>query len=286
MHTSRVGLLDRLRQLRASAPDDDIAGRTQALVVQNNEFGFDPFGMSRDHVRTAAIVARWLYRYYFRASAKGIENIPATGRVLFVANHSGQLPFDGLVIGAATFLEPKTPRLVRSMVEYFVPNLPFASYLFARWGQITGTPENCRRLLAAEEAVLVFPEGARGVSKPFSKRYQLAEFGRGFMRLALEMQAPIVPIAVIGAEEQAPAINVRPIARMLNLPAFPVVPYPPFVAALPLPVKYRLYFGEPMVFTGDPDDDDDVLDEKVKQVRHHIQSMIHVGLREREHVFW
>lgn len=281
-----MGLLDRLRQLRGPVPDDDIAGRTQALVVRGNEFGYDEFGMSRDSFRTAAKFARWLYRNYFRATAHGVEHIPSTGRAIFVANHSGQLPFDGLVIASAAFLEPDHPRLVRSMVEYFVPTVPFASYLFARWGQITGTPENCRRLLAAEEAVLVFPEGARGISKPFSKRYQLAEFGKGFMRLALEMQAPIVPVAVIGAEEQAPAVNVKPIARLLRTPSFPIVPYPPFFAPLPLPVKYRLYFGEPMTFTGDPDDDEDVLDEKAKTVKNRIQSMIHLGLREREHVFW
>ena len=281
-----MGWLDRLKQLRGPVPHDDIPGRTQALVVRGNEFGFDEFGLSRDSVRTAARLARWLYRNYFRASAFGIEHIPAQGRVLFVSNHSGQLPFDGLVIGAATFLEPPQPRLVRSMVEYFVPSVPFASYLFARWGQITGTPENCRRLLAAEEAVLVFPEGARGISKPFSKRYQLAEFGKGFMRLALEMQTPIVPVAVIGAEEQAPAVNVKPLARLLGTPSFPVVPYPPFLPLLPLPVKYRVYFGEPMTFTGDPDDDEEVLDEKVKQVKNRIQSMIHLGLRERQHVFW
>jgi 1-acyl-sn-glycerol-3-phosphate acyltransferase len=132
----------------------------------------------------------------------------------------------------------------------------------------------------------VFPEGVRGVSKPFSKRYQLAEFGKGFMRLALETGAPIVPIAVIGAEEQAPAVNIRPLAKLLRLPALPIVPYPPFIAPLPLPVKYRLYFGEPMQFEGDPEDDDEVLDDKVKQVRNTIQSMIHVGLRERKNVFW
>ncbi len=283
-----MGLLDRLRQLRPSEAgrDDDLDGRTKALVVHGNEFGYDSFGLSRDSVKRAARVARWLYRYYFRATAYGIENIPASGRVLFVSNHSGQLPFDGVVIGAATFLEPPQPRLVRSMVEYFVPTVPFASYLFARWGQITGTPENCRRLLAAEECVLVFPEGARGISKDFSKRYQLAEFGKGFMRLALEMQAPIIPIAVIGAEEQAPAMNVKSIAKLLRVPSFPIVPYPPFVPLLPLPVKYRLYFGEPMTFQGDPDDDDEVLDEQVKTVKNRIQSMIHQGLREREHVFW
>jgi len=281
-----VGLLDRLQQLRGAVPDDDIAGRTEALVVRGNEFGFDEFGLSRTSFRGAAHVARWLYRHYFRASAFGVEHIPATCRVLFVANHSGQLPFDGLVIGTACFLEQPTPRLVRSMVEYFVPTVPFASYLLARWGQIIGTPENCRRLLAAEEAVLVFPEGARGISKNFSKRYQLAEFGKGFMRLALEMRAPIVPIAVIGAEEQAPAINIKPLARLLGAPSFPVVPYPPFVPLVPLPVKYRLYFGEPIKLTGDPDDDDEVLDDKAKIVKHRIQSMIQLGLREREHVFW
>ena len=106
------------------------------------------------------------------------------------------------------------------------------------------------------------------------------------MRLALEMRAPIVPIAVIGAEEQAPAINVNPLARLFGAPSFPVVPYPPFVPLVPLPVKYRLYFGEPITMTGDPDDDDDVLDDKARIVKHRIQSMIQLGLREREHVFW
>lgn len=281
-----MGLLDRLRQLRGDVPDDDIDGRTQALVVHGNEFGFDPFGMSRESIKTAAMIARWMYRHYFRAEAFGIENVPATGPLILVGNHSGQLPFDGMVIGSACFLEMKQPRLIRAMVEFFVPTVPFASYLFSRWGQITGTPENMRRLLASGEAVLVFPEGARGISKPFSKRYQLAEFGKGFMRLALETGAPIVPVAVIGAEEQAPAVNLKSVAKMLRIPSLPIVPYPPFVAPLPLPVKYRVYFGEPMTFTGDPDDDDEVLDDKVKQVRNTIQSMIHVGLREREHVFW
>ena len=281
-----MGLVDRLRQLRAKVPEDDLDGRTQALVVQGNEFGFDPFGLSKANLKYAITVARWLYRVYFRAEAHGIENIPPSGRCILVSNHSGQLPFDGLVIAAACFLEPKQPRLVRAMVEFFVPTVPFASYLFSRWGQITGTPENCRRLLSAEEAVLVFPEGARGISKPFNKRYQLAEFGKGFLRLALETGAPVVPVAVIGAEEQAPAINLRSIAKLVGAPSFPVVPYPPFVPLVPLPVKYRLYFGEQMTFTGDPDDDDDVLDEKVRSVKHRIESMIHLGLRARKHVFW
>jgi 1-acyl-sn-glycerol-3-phosphate acyltransferase len=106
------------------------------------------------------------------------------------------------------------------------------------------------------------------------------------MRLALETDTPIVPCAVVGAEEQAPAVNVKPLARLLGAPSFPVVPYPPFVPVIPLPVKYRLHFGEPLTFEGDADDDEEVLAEKVRAVRNRIQSMIQVGLRERKGVFF
>ena len=275
--------VDRAVEQRLGA---EISARTRALVIRGNEYGYDAYGLGRDHLKVAALFAGWIYRHYFRAESFGVEHIPTSGRVLFIANHSGQLPYDGLVIGSACFLEPPQPRLVRSMIEHFVPTVPFASYLLARWGQIIGTPENCRRLLEDDEAILVFPEGARGISKPFSRRYQLEAFGLGFMRLALQTGTPIVPVAVIGAEEQAPAVNVKPLARLFGAPSFPVVPYPPFVPLVPLPVKYRLYFGEPMTFTGDPDDDDDVLEEKVRSVKHRIESMLHLGLRERKHVFW
>src|SRR5262249_14450746 len=143
-----------------------------------------------------------------------------------------------------------------------------------------------KRLLDDEEAILVFPEGARGISKPFTQRYQLQDFGFGFMRLALQTRAPIVPIAVIGAEEQAPAINVKPIARLLRAPSFPFIPAPPFFPIVPYPTKYRIYFGDPLHFEGDPDDEDDVVAEKVRHVRNEIQSMIRIGLKERQHIFW
>lgn len=264
----------------------EVAQRTEALTIRQNEYGFDPFGFHADSLKYPLIFTRWLYRRYFRCYTEGLDNVPPSGRCLFVANHSGQLPFDGVIIAAALLLDAPQPRMVRSMVEHFVPAVPFVSYLFSRWGQITGTPENCRRLLENEESILVFPEGSRGVSKPFSQRYQLADFGRGFMRLALETRSPIVPVAVIGAEEQAPAINLKPLARLLGTPSFPVVPYPPFVPILPLPVKYRLYFGEPMVFDGDSDDDEEAVEERVRAVKNRIQSMLHLGLRARKGVFW
>lgn len=280
-----MGAADWLRRrVDRRAEPDDLGSRTRALVTRRNEYGYDPFGFHPDHLHTAARFARWLYRSYFRAEAHGIEHVPASGRVMFIANHSGQLPFDGLVIGSAVFLEPAQPRLVRSMVEHFVPTVPFASYLLSRWGQITGTPENCRRLLRQDEAILVFPEGVRGISKPFYRRYQLADFGTGFMRLALDAQAPIVPVAVIGAEEQAPAVDLKPLARLLGVPSLPLVVTPPFLP-LPYPVKYRIYFGEPIRPSGGSDDEEGV-GEQVRAVRSAVQTLVQIGLKERRHVFW
>jgi len=160
--------------------------------------------------------------------------------------------------------------------------------LFPRVGQVVGVPENARRLLEADEALLVFPEGARGISKTIDRRYQLAEFGLGFMRLAMETKTPIVPIAVIGGEEQYISIgNLETVAKVLRMPAFPIMPQLLIPGGqLPLPTKYRLYFGEPMRFTGDPDDDDSVIEEKVALVKGTIQSMVNRGVKTRRRVFW
>ncbi len=275
---ARPGLLARVLRSRV---DPKLIDKLRAVPTRQNEYGVDPFGFSREEAVSAVAIAQFFYRHYFRAEAHGISNIPE-GRVLLIANHSGQLPFDGIGIGGAVLFERDPPRMVRAMVERYVPTLPFLSYLFPRWGQIVGDPQNCRRLLEDEEAILVFPEGARGISKPFWRRYQLEEFGLGFMRLALETRTPIVPIAVVGAEEQAPAVNLKPLARLLGMPSFPLTPY---LVPLPLPVKYHIHFGAPMVFDGDGDDEDDDVAERVRTVRNAIQSMIQVGLRERKGVF-
>ncbi len=278
-------LRERVDEFVDSRLSADFRAKLKALPTRQNEYGYDPFGFHRDDAKVAALVTQFLYRHYFRVEAHGVERVPAK-RVLLISNHSGQLPFDAVGIGGAMLFDHDPPRIVRAMIERYVQTVPFASYLFARWGQITGTPENCRRLLEDEEAILVFPEGARGISKPFTKRYQLQEFGLGFMRLALEARVPVVPIAVVGAEEQAPAVNLKPLARLLGAPAFPIMPLPPFFPILPYPVKYRIYFGEPLYFDGDPDDEDEVLEEKVRHVRNEIQSMLRVGLKERKHIFW
>lgn len=259
--------------------------KLRALPARQNEYGYDSFGFHRDDLKVAALLARFFHQVYFRVESHGADNVP-DGRVLLVSNHSGQLPFDAVGIMGAMLFDRRDPRLPRAMIERFIPSLPFVSYLFSRWGQIIGNPDNCARLLEDEEAILVFPEGVKGISKPFHKRYQLQEFGSGFLRLALATRSPIVPVAVIGAEEQAPAVNLAPLARLLGSPSFPVMPIPPFFPIVPLPTRYRIHFGEPLYFDGDPDDEDEVIEEQVKAVKHRIQSMIHVGLKERPHVFW
>ena len=211
-----------LRQWTDSLLGSDREGRIVALARPQNEYGVDPFGFDLDWTLSAMAPFVWLYKNYFRVETHGIENVPQ-GRVLLVGNHSGQLPVDAAMIAVALLVEGKPPRAVRSMVEKWVSTLPYVSTFMARVGQIVGTPENCRRLLAKEEAILVFPEGIRGITKLWPQRYQLQDFGLGFMRLALETDTPVVPIAVIGAEEQAPAfVDLKPLAKLLGFPAFPL----------------------------------------------------------------
>jgi 1-acyl-sn-glycerol-3-phosphate acyltransferase len=249
--------------------------------------GVDPFGLDPQWAKYALITIATLHRRYFRTEVHGISNVPP-GRVLLVANHSGQVPLDGALIGAAMFMDAEPPRIVRAMVEKWAVSLPFVSLIFTRVGQVVGVPENAKRLLSQGEALLVFPEGARGISKTFDRRYKLAEFGLGFMRLAIETDTPVVPVAVVGAEEQYISVaNIEGVARLLHMPAFPIIPQLLFPGGqFPFPTKYRLWFGEPLRFTGDPDEDDSVVDEKVWLVRQTIQSMLNRGLKERRHIFW
>lgn len=260
----------------------------QALQEGQSAQGFDPFGFEPLFLKYVAPMAEWLYRVYFDAEVSGIENVPEHGSVLLISNHSGQLPIDGMLIGTSCLLDASPPRMVRSMVERWIPELPFLSWIFARSGQVIGTRENARRLLRQGACVLVFPEGVRGISKTYDRAYQLQEFGLGFMRLALETGTPIVPVAVVGGEEQMPAVlNLEELGKLMGMPALPITlsmllgP----LGALPLPVKYRITFGEPMRFTGSPDDEDRVIRQQVDEVQHAIEAMLERSLEARRGVF-
>lgn len=274
---------ERMRRLTYQLGGEQAQRKLESLASDTNEYGVDPFGMDLDYAIAAAGPLLWLYKNYFRVRTYGLEKVPP-GRVLLIANHSGQLPVDGAMIAVSMLIEADPPRAVRSMLERWVPTLPYISTIFARCGQVVGTRENCIRLLERDEAILVFPEGTRGINKLYRDRYQLAAFGHGFMRLALATKTPIVPIAVIGAEEQAPAfMNLKPLARLLKMPAFPITPT---LLPFPLPARYHLHFGDPMVFEGRPDEEDAELGRKVQEVRATIQSMINVGLKERKRIYW
>ena len=260
----------------------DLMEKLGKITPAANEYGVDPFGFNLDYTLAAISPFLWLYRHYFRVVCNHIDRVPK-GRVLLVSNHSGQLPLDGAMIGVAMLTESDPPRAIRAMVEKWVPSLPYVSTFMARCGQIVGTPENCRRLLAADEAIVVFPEGVRGLNKLWSQRYQLQDFGLGFMRLALETDTPIVPVGVVGAEEQTMALaNLKPVAKLFG---FPTLPITPTLVPFPLPSRYHLYFGEPMRFSGSPNDDDAVLEQKVRQVKSAVQTLVATGLRERKGVF-
>jgi 1-acyl-sn-glycerol-3-phosphate acyltransferase len=279
-----TALMERLKAWTFELGGPGTQARLEKLTPPKNEFGVDPYGFDVDYLTSAIAPLLWLYRRYFRVETHGIDNVPSEGRVLLVANHSGQLPFDAAMIDIALLIDRDPPRATRALVDTWVPTLPFVSTFMARCGQIVGTPENCRRLLAADECLLVFPEGTRGLGKPFSERYRLQAFGHGFMRMALESDAPIVPIGVVGAEEQAPQVlDVKPLARLLG---FPYLPITPTLIPLPFPVRYHLHFGEPMRFTGSPDDEDAVLEEKVAKVKSAVAGLLARGLEQREHVFW
>ncbi len=273
--------------LRSIAMEPRVARALDAIPNETNSLGFDQWGLSIEDSKLYYSLAYRVYQY-FRPRVTGMENLPP-GRVLVIANHSGQLPFDGLVVQVACLLEADPPRLLRPMAERWFPTLPFVSEAFYRSGVVLGDPINCRNLLEADNGILVFPEGARGSGKTWDHRYQLVPFGRGFMRLALQTNTPIVPVAVIGAEESIISVHdLKPLAKALGMPYFPLPALLPLLgplAFLPLPTQFHVHMGEPMNFEGPFDDEDEAIDRKVDVVMRTVQGLIDDGLDRRETVF-
>jgi 1-acyl-sn-glycerol-3-phosphate acyltransferase len=269
--------------------DTELADRLEKAPASLNAYGYDPYGFHVPSARRLLLPSALLYRHWFRVETHDIERVP-TGGALLIGNHSGQFGYDGAMLAIAMLLEAEPPRLARGMAEHLFVRTPFAGTSMARMGSLSGTPENCIAMLEAGECVIVFPEGARGANKPFTKRYQLKNFGTGFMRLALESGCPIVPVGIVGAEEQQPGFaNLEDFGRRFNLPSFPITISQPWLGplgwAFALPVKYRMYFGEPLQFTGDPWDRDVEIGKKIEAVRDAIDGLLRRGLRERKGIF-
>lgn len=256
--------------------------RIDRAVTQLNSAGYDDWGLNLSAVKAAYGALKPLYTDYFRVETTGIERVPQ-GRVLLIANHGGQIPIDGMLVGMAMLREAEPPRIVRGMVERWVPTLPFVSTFMSRVGQVVGDVKNCIDLLSRDQCVLVFPEGVRGSGKTIFERYQLKGFGTGFVHMALETGAPIVPVAVIGCEEIYPSIaNLKPLARALGAPYIPL----PLSGLVPLPTKVTIRFGEPIRFGQKGDQSEAEIEQMVAKVRKSLHHEIKIGLVKRgEQIF-
>ncbi len=248
------------------------------LPAVTGEFERDPWGFDKTRVKALFALGKRLYDDYFKVEAHGLDNVPVRGRVLLIGNHSGQLPIDGFLLAMAVATNPNGPRAARAMIERFFPTVPFIGNLLNQMGAVIGDPQNCRRLLENEEAIIVFPEGVRGSGKLYRQRYELQRFGNGFMHLAIRHATPIVPVGIVGCEETMPSLaNLAPLARLLGLPYLPVT------TPIPLPARVSLDFGEPLLFG--PADSEAEVTANVDQVKQAIGALLERGLARRESVF-
>lgn len=268
-------------------------GMGQYYFSKRNESEVDELGMDVSAVEAVRPLFEFLYEDYWRVDVAGVKNVPATGRCLLVANHSGMLPYDGGMITVACLNEHKARRHVRFLIEDFVYHFPFMGTFMSRVGAVRACPENAAWLLKKEELVLVFPEGVKGLGKSYEERYQLKRFGRGgFIKLAIKTQTPIVPVAVIGAEEIHPIIwKSSVLAKAMGIPYLPVTPTFPWLGPLgliPLPTKWKIEFGKPISFAKyKPSQAEDslLIQSLAEKVRTEIQKMVNTGIRKRKSVW-
>lgn len=220
------------------------------IALRDRVEDVDEFGLDREFVRRAQPVLDALYSRWWRVETSGIENVPATGSVIVCANHAGAVPYDGLMLATALRKEHPAHRTLRWLADDFVFHFPFMGVALNRLGAVRACQENAERLLRYSNVVGVFPEGVKGVSKPFSERYKLQRFGRGgHIKLALRTRTPIVPVAIVGSEETHPLLPMGPIAKLFNAPFLPITPTFPWLGPLgliPLPSKWSITFLEPL----------------------------------------
>lgn len=275
--------------------DDRVAGALSFLrrrvtgEYEVDEFGFDP--ELQDRLLMAPF--RPLYEKWFRVETRGLENVPDTGGALVVANHSGTVPLDSVMAQLALLDHHPARRRLRMLGADLVFHTPFVGELARKSGSTLACAPDAKRLLEEGELVGVWPEGFKGIGKPFGERYKLQRFGRGgFVAAALEARVPIIPTAIVGAEEIYPMLgDARTLARLLGLPYLPLTPTFPWLGPLgmvPLPSKWIIMFGDPIPTDEFPEgsaDDPMLVFNLTDQVRETIQQQLYRLLVQRRSVF-
>ena len=251
--------------------------------------GMDPWGLELEKIRETLERFYPLYKNYFKVRVFGVEKVQ-NQQYMVISNHSGQVAIDAVLIALTFLLEIDPPFILRSMVESFVPKMPFVGQFVAECGGVLGDRENCINLINHQQSILVFPEGVRGIAKSTNDYYHLQKFTRGFFRLALEARIDIVPIAVIGAEEFYPYVfHLKTLAKILGLPALPLSPTVLLgpVGLLPLPSPVDIYIGDPYLIPRDIPNDatDEIIGPHVDKLTKIIEGMITEGRKQRR-PFW
>lgn len=295
---ARDGLLVKLSRLvekgAAATTWEKLARGLSAAYFTWHSEEVDEFGYDRKFAVALQPLFEFLYTVWWRVEATGVANIPPSGPALIVANHSGILPYDGLMINLAVRHEHPARRECRLLALDMFALLPFLAPLLQQLGAVRASQENGERLLRGGELAGVFPEGVKGIGKPFRNRYKLARFGRGgYVRLCLRTGAAIVPCAVIGAEEIHPKIgDMSFVGRPFGLPYFPITPTLPLLGPLgllPLPSKWSIDFADPIPMDGygpDAADDPILVNRLSETVRSTIQRMIDGRLARRRSIWF
>jgi 1-acyl-sn-glycerol-3-phosphate acyltransferase len=255
-----------------------------------DEFGFDP--EFAEAVPLSVLLP--LYRHWFRVEVRGIEHLPADGGALIVGNHSGTLPLDALMTAVAVHEEHPQRRFLRALGADLIFRTPFLAGLARRSGVTLASNPDAERLLSSGQLVGVWPEGFKGIGKPFTERYKLQRFGRGgFVSAALRTGTPIIPCSIVGAEEIYPIIgNIPSLARLLGLPYVPITPFFPLLGplgAIPLPSKWLIEFGPPVLteeFGAAAADDPILVFDLTDQIRQSIQQTLYGLLVRRRSIFF
>ncbi len=235
---------------------------------------------------------RFLYQQWFGVTMVGVENIPAEGRAVLCGNHSGGLPLDGFMLYDGMINYHPNPRRLRFLVAEFVRTLPVAGDMIRGFGGIPAKYDIAVELLENEELVLFYPEAEKGTGKLYKDRYHLIDFNPGFVKAAIETGSPIVPITTVGGDEIYPLLaNVKPLAKLMGAPYWPITPFFPWLPfpfnVIPLPIKFLICVGKPIKLDYPPEkaEDHDFIKGIAEEIQQQIQTELEDLLKMRKCAF-